>query len=315
MVDDKHESQANNMSGKANWWEVEFSQVRHALPWAIAGGVLLGVSKIVSIVWPHQQELIRFLELIGTGPIIPTTIMTILAIASRYRLPLPNWYRDLRRVTGAEPALLLTVACLFTFITPSGRRGGSLLDFLEIAPFLVLTVFTLTRAASRKRAYSLLSQRNAMLVILWWAIVFSFTVAVYAWITAMCVNHFHWFKLSGTNGPYRTTTIEEFYLWHLAQAIPVVNLTDTFHWRPPLTYTSFFVGLLMVVFMVTVAAPMIAFAAEWRRFRRDHPKSSAGPSGHQDRAGSRHPVVENSGQTIKPKPSTTEAPAEPPDPT
>ena len=102
-----------------------------------------------------------------------------------------------------------------------------------------------------------------------------FVFTVYTSLTDLMVNVFHWFSFSGSHGAVRPASIADFYLWHLATAVPLLNLTDTFHWNPPLTYTSFLVGILVVAFMLNVAGAFIAIPAEWLEIPQRTSKAGA----------------------------------------
>jgi hypothetical protein len=222
----------------------------------------------------------------------------------------PNWYRDLRKATeNFDPLLLLVIVIVVTFLPPTWLAASfDPTDFIFI-PLLVIGAGLLISGASRKQAYEMLSRYGSGFVILWAALVLSYIVVMYSWMTSIAVD-LRWIKLSNSYGPFRTATIEEFYVWHLVNAIPVLDLTNTFHWSPPLTYTSFAVGLLILAFLATAAAPMIAIVAEWRQYKKDHPSRAAAPAQDHNRSDSDHAADENPGQATKPPP--TEQPSKDP---
>jgi hypothetical protein len=56
-----------------------------------------------------------------------------------------------------------------------------------------------------------------------------------------------------------------FYTWHFLKAIPGFAITDTLHWKEPLTYESGWIGLLLLTFKIIVISPIIgAFIWYWR---------------------------------------------------
>jgi hypothetical protein len=58
--------------------------------------------------------------------------------------------------------------------------------------------------------------------------------------------------------------LSAFYLWHFLESLPLLAVNETLHWEKPLTYESVWVGLVLLVFKVTVIAPVIsAFAGYW----------------------------------------------------
>jgi len=52
-------------------------------------------------------------------------------------------------------------------------------------------------------------------------------------------------------------SISDFFLWHFLDAVPLLKITQTLGWRPPLTYDSFSVGWLLLLFKAVVILPVI----------------------------------------------------------
>jgi hypothetical protein len=50
---------------------------------------------------------------------------------------------------------------------------------------------------------------------------------------------------------------ERFYLWHLIKSIPLLEIPDTFDWKPPVTYSGVISGLLLLTYRLLVLAPAI----------------------------------------------------------
>jgi hypothetical protein len=67
--------------------------------------------------------------------------------------------------------------------------------------------------------------------------------------------------------------LNDFYLWHILDALPLLKVTETLRWEKPLTYDSAWVGLLLLGFKVTVILPVIAaFAWYWAHLGRTRTK-------------------------------------------
>src|SRR5262245_13349131 len=52
-------------------------------------------------------------------------------------------------------------------------------------------------------------------------------------------------------------SISDFFLWHFLDAVPLLEVTETLGWRPPLTYDSFSVGCMLLLFKTVVILPVI----------------------------------------------------------
>jgi hypothetical protein len=77
--------------------------------------------------------------------------------------------------------------------------------------------------------------------------------------------------------PSNAASLVEFYLYYLADAIPG-HVTETLRWERPFDYTQTGVGVLVLLFTVAVAAPVVAFVVDqWRR--RKARRAEAGVDG------------------------------------
>src|SRR5262249_54861251 len=72
---------------------------------------------------------------------------------------------------------------------------------------------------------------------------------------------------SETHGALLPGRISDFYLWHFFDAVSVLDVPRTLHWSVPLTYNSANVGLLLLLFKLTVIIPVIAAFASYWKFR------------------------------------------------
>jgi hypothetical protein len=69
--------------------------------------------------------------------------------------------------------------------------------------------------------------------------------------------------------------IADFYFWHFLDAVPVFKITDTLLWKEPLTYDSGWIGLLLLLFKITVISPIIgAFVWYWRFIGQENKESN-----------------------------------------
>jgi hypothetical protein len=67
--------------------------------------------------------------------------------------------------------------------------------------------------------------------------------------------------------------MQDFFLWHFLDAVPLLKVNETLHWSEPLTYTSPAVGSILLMFKITVIVPVTAaFVAYWKRDSEASPK-------------------------------------------
>ncbi len=78
--------------------------------------------------------------------------------------------------------------------------------------------------------------------------------------------------------------VADFFLWHFLNAVPVLKITDTLLWDPPLTYDQSAVGWILLVFKISVISPVIAaFGWSWKRFRKVPERGGKSPVEAGDR--------------------------------
>ena len=64
----------------------------------------------------------------------------------------------------------------------------------------------------------------------------------------------------------------DFFLWHLTNSIPALDVNETLKWEEPLSYTDGGVGALLLAFKLVVILPIVAaFLAFWRYNRETRP--------------------------------------------
>jgi len=73
-------------------------------------------------------------------------------------------------------------------------------------------------------------------------------------------------------------SISDFFLWHFLDAVPLVKVNETLNFKVPLTYETFSVGLILLVFKAVVIIPVIG-AFTWYGTREDSEKSKTPDAG------------------------------------
>ena len=79
--------------------------------------------------------------------------------------------------------------------------------------------------------------------------------------------------------PVTVDSLQDFYLWHFIDAVPILRVNDTIGWKRPFNYEGHLVGWILLLFKLVVIIPVIAcFASFWRNFGV---LKSASPTGRQ----------------------------------
>jgi hypothetical protein len=62
-------------------------------------------------------------------------------------------------------------------------------------------------------------------------------------------------------------SLQDFYMWHFLEAVPLLKVTETLGWKTSLTYDSALVGLVLLLFKLAVIVPVIAcLAFYWKNY-------------------------------------------------
>jgi hypothetical protein len=253
-----------------------FRDVMRTLPIGLGGVIVLAFSLFLQTRWPHyfvqnkeHASALRLVDGVGFGAVGVSAIFIFSALAKKWRKFVPSWYGDLRTASAMDPVFMLAIAALSSFGSTSSHLTTDVIgNFFESAPGVILYPFFMLRASRRARAYKLLTDRNALLLFLWAALMLVYTTSTYAGLTSFFVS-FHLLSFQHAQVPIPNTTFEMFYIWHFVTDIPVLDLTDTLNWHAPLTYTSLKPGILVIAYMVTVAAPLVSVASEWIGGKKD----------------------------------------------
>jgi hypothetical protein len=137
---------------------------------------------------------------------------------------------------------------------------------LAAAVFSVATEKNREGVLKRLRKFSLFAPIAYSFNLLMIAILF------FSSVTYVLVDH-GVLKLNGPPGvQISPEVIRDFYSWHFLHAVPLLQVNETLHWKEPLTYESGWVGLILLLFQLTVIVPVIA-AFAWRGKKEHSPKN------------------------------------------
>ena len=80
----------------------------------------------------------------------------------------------------------------------------------------------------------------------------------------------HWTRWLGPR-----PRIASFYVWHLADAVPLVDVTRTLKWSEPLAYNDYRMGGLALCYQLLVILPLVAaFGSFWSFSRSQDDQTS-----------------------------------------
>lgn len=77
----------------------------------------------------------------------------------------------------------------------------------------------------------------------------------------------------------------EYYLWHLADAIPVLKVPATLNWTPDLEFSSVGAGVRLLAYKILVILPVIKLARGWLERRGGGPDQANPATGANGRSG------------------------------
>ncbi len=65
-------------------------------------------------------------------------------------------------------------------------------------------------------------------------------------------------------------TVEKLYAWHIADTVPVLEVTKTLGWKAPVTFTDNWSGALLLMFKVVLLVPLLGILTVSYQVFRDH---------------------------------------------
>jgi hypothetical protein len=138
---------------------------------------------------------------------------------------------------------------------------------------LVWALLQITTESKRERLFQSLQKVGRFTPFLYSLNVLVIAIAFFGSVTYVLVEHelVRFSGLAERDDP--AGALLDFYSWHFLEALPLLKVNETLHWEKPLTYDSAWVGLLLLLFKVTVIVPVIAaFALYWAHLGRNRTK-------------------------------------------
>jgi hypothetical protein len=118
-----------------------------------------------------------------------------------------------------------------------------------------------------------------------WPVPFLYSLLIFflaiSFFTALTLQ-LHRFHLVSFGDPNQdaiiTWNVASFFAWHLADAIPLVAVTETLRWDEPLQYDDVRIGGLVLCYQLLVILPLIAAFANFWNFHRSRHRPTSLPS-------------------------------------
>jgi hypothetical protein len=85
--------------------------------------------------------------------------------------------------------------------------------------------------------------------------------------------------------PQSPDEIMTFYIWHLLDTVPVLEITQTLRWTPPITYQDSAVGAWLLAFKIIFIVPAIALVLQYLRAPDVAPGTENQAEAHRDGGG------------------------------
>jgi metallo-beta-lactamase superfamily protein len=132
---------------------------------------------------------------------------------------------------------------------------------------LFLAVLLIATKRYRTRLFQLLRDVGSLAPVVYSFNVLMIAVNFFAAVTYVLVNNgvIKMSNAAGTAGIYLFPKLLDFYTWHFLDAVPLLKVNQTLRWSEPLTYDSGNVGVILLLFKITVIIPVIAaFTGYWK---------------------------------------------------
>jgi hypothetical protein len=168
---------------------------------------------------------------------------------------------------------------LSPFILNKLRMSFQILVFVVWGLLLMLAVWLVATETNRERFLKRLRDFSLFAPVAYAFNVLMISILFFSSVTYVLVSH-GVLKLNapaGTQGvQISPEVIRDFYSWHFLNAVPALKVNETLRWKEPLTYESGWVGVMLLLFQLTVIVPVIA-AFTWREKNQPHPKKEESP--------------------------------------
>jgi hypothetical protein len=203
-------------------------------------------------------------------------VVALMAVAFVLAL-LMNWFPRLgRAVTAAAPGYFTFALWMIAALAPATvafavarRLEASTAVWLQVFAFtlwacmLAVAISFLITGSRRSRLFDGLRHVGAFAPLAYSSSVLLIAAAFFGGLTTVLVSRGY---ISIDGNPQRAI---DFYMWHFLDAVPVFKINETLLWDRPFTYRDSNVGLLLLIFKVTVIAPVIAaFTGYWAYAQR-----------------------------------------------
>lgn len=250
------------------------TRARIVITVAVAGWLAIWlVAFSVSADWGSSRE-DRVLWIgLGSG-------VVLLIFVLPWLVPEDDWAVVIDRLQESAGRLLQLLGWLVVMAVPVlvGQAVLSVSD-VPVAPVrwvafaLLLLVLLATLVLMRRPRFSSWLDRQPLLVSAW---VFAGTVAllaasVFAGGTWELYSR-GWVELDPV--PANALALLDLFVYYLVSAIPG-SIPQRLKWDEPFTYTQWWVGALILIYMVVVVTPVVGFVRErWRKRPAARPRSS-----------------------------------------
>jgi Ca2+/Na+ antiporter len=146
------------------------------------------------------------------------------------------------------------------------RLWFQIVAFVMWGFLLAAAVFSVATEKNRERVLKRLRKFSLFAPIAYSFNLLMISILFFSSVTYVLTDH-GVLKLNGPTGTQGAQispeVIRDFYSWHFLQGVPLLKVNETLHWKEPLTYESGWVGLILLLFQLTVIVPVIA-AFAWR---------------------------------------------------
>lgn len=134
---------------------------------------------------------------------------------------------------------------------------------------LLSAAFVVMYGRTRESLFKMMRSRGILAPLVYSSALFIISLQFFAVATFLLHQSESLTLTLGSAKALSSDAVGDFFLWHFLNAMPLLRITDTLLWDPPLTYDHPAVGWILLAFKISVISPVIvAFSWSWKRFKK-----------------------------------------------
>lgn len=236
-----------------------------------AVSMLIGISAVVVVLARGADVSWSKIALIGILMIVMLGLGVLNALNKNFR----EWFeKSSARLSNAYASFIgwMFLAFFPAYVLMRLNRGivtlpriFQIVIFIVWAMLLSFAIWQVATEQKRLRLFGWLEDRIGRFT----PVAYSFNLLMVAMIFFASITyllaHNRISRSQLVNQPVTVDSIQDFYLWHFIEAVPLLKVNETIGWKTPMKYEGHLVGWILLSFKLAVIIPVIAcFASYWK---------------------------------------------------